>query len=72
MAIYTKYGEKVINQSLRVDRDCMFNDKIVRVWATLEGQTAEKQYWISDLIGDKKKEVRDVINSNWENGNAAK
>jgi len=72
MAIYTKYGDKVINQSLRVDRDCLFNDDIVKVWATLEGQTTEKQYWISDLVGDKRKEVRDVINGNRRNGNAAK
>jgi len=64
MAIYTKHGEKVINESLRVDQDCLFNDEIVKVWATVEGETAEKQYWFSDLVGDRKTEVRDVINSN--------
>jgi hypothetical protein len=64
MAIHTKFGEKVTNESLRVDQDCVFDDEIIKVWAKLEGQTDEKQYWISDLIGDSKKEVRDVINSN--------
>jgi hypothetical protein len=62
--IRTKYGERVINDSLRVDGDCMFNDKIVKVWARIEGQTAEKQYWLSDLVGGKKREVRDVIDAN--------
>jgi len=49
----------------------MFNDQIVKVWATLEGQTAEKQYWLSDLVGDKKTEVRDVINANSKKRQAA-
>ena len=71
MAVRTKYGERVINESLRIDGDCMFNDQIVKVWATLEGQTAEKQYWLSDLVGDKKTEVRDVINANSKKSQAA-
>lgn len=64
MAIRTKFGENVISESLRVDQDCLFDGNIVKVWATLEGQTTEKQYWISDVIGQDKKEVRDVINAN--------
>ena len=64
MAISTKFGENVISDSLRVGQNCIFNDEIVKVWATLDGQTAEKQYWISDLIGDRKKEIRDVIHAN--------
>lgn len=64
MAIHTKFGETVINESLRIDRDCLFDGDIVKVWARVEGQADEKQYWISDLIGDRKKEVHDAINSN--------
>ncbi|HEY6252023.1 MAG TPA: hypothetical protein VI685_18865 [Candidatus Angelobacter sp.] len=64
MAIHTKYGEKVINESIHTDQDCLFDGDIVKVWATLEGQATEKQYWISDLVGDRKKEVFDVIKSN--------
>lgn len=64
MAIFTKHGEKLINESLRVDGDCIFNEEIVKVWAVIEGQATEKQYWVSDLVGDRKKEVRDVINAN--------
>jgi hypothetical protein len=37
---------------------------IVKVWAKLEGQADDRQYWISDLIGDKKNEVRDVVKAN--------
>ena len=64
MAIHTKFGDTVINESLRVDRDCLFDGDIVKVWARIEGQADEKQYWISDLFGERKKEVRDVIKSN--------
>ena len=67
MAIRTKLGENVVSDSLRVDRNCIFNDEIVKVWAKLEGQNDEKQYWISDLIGDHKNEVRDVIKANLKN-----
>jgi len=64
MAIRTKFGEAVITESLRVDQECLFDGGIIKVWAKLEGQNDEKQYWISDLIGDHKKEVRDMINAN--------
>lgn len=72
MTIRTKFGDNVTSRSLRVDQDCLFNDEIVKVWATIEGQTAEKQYWISDLIVDKKKEVSDLIRANWNNPHDAK
>ena len=64
MAIRTKHGANVIQESLRVDRDCVFKDEIVKVWAVLEGESAEKLYWLSDLVGDKKHEVHDVLRSN--------
>jgi hypothetical protein len=64
MAIRTKFGETVISESLHLDQDCLFDDDIIKVWAKLEGKNDEKQYWISDLVGDRKKEVRDVINAN--------
>lgn len=68
MAIYTKYGEKLVNESLRVDAGCMSNDEVVKVWATVEGETAEKLYWISDVIGDNKREVQNVIQANLKKG----
>lgn len=68
MAIYTKYGEKLVNESLRVDAGCMSNDKVVKVWAVVEGETAEKLYWISDVIGDNKREVQNVIQANLKKG----
>lgn len=71
MAIRTKFGDNVINQSVRVDQDCIFNNEIIKVWATLEGQAIEKQYWISDLIGDQKREIRDVIKSNMKKRGSA-
>jgi hypothetical protein len=64
MAIRTKLGNKVINESLRIDQDCLFRGEIVQVWAILQGQTTEKKYWISDLVGDAKNELQHVLNSN--------
>lgn len=64
MAIRTKFGENIISESLRVDQGCLFDGDIIKVWAKLEGQNDEKQYWISDLMADNKKEVRHVINAN--------
>ena len=72
MAIYTKHGEKIINESLRIDSDCMFDDEIVKIWAIVEGETGEKQYWFSDLHGDRKREVQDVLDSNLKKREAPK
>lgn len=55
MAIHTKFGDQVVTESLRVDRDCLYDGDIVKVWTKLEGQTEDRHYWISDLIGDEKK-----------------
>jgi hypothetical protein len=67
MAIYTKLGEKLLNGSLRVDKDCIYDGEIVKVWGTVEGETTERHYWYSDLRGDKRHEVRDVVNANLKN-----
>ena len=64
MAIRTKFGDKVVSESLRVDKDCLYDADVVKVWARLEAQTDDRQYWISDLIGDKKNEVRNVVKAN--------
>ena len=64
MAIYTKFGGKVIQESLRVDQDCIFSGEIVKAWASVDGEAGEKQYWLSDLVGDAKREVRDAIRAN--------
>ena len=64
MAIRTKFGETLMNDSLRVDQDCLFDGDIIKVWAKIEDQNDEKQYWMSDLVGNGKREVRDVINAN--------
>jgi hypothetical protein len=50
VAIRTKFGDNVISESLRVEKDCIYDADIVKVWAKLEGQADDRQYWISDLI----------------------
>lgn len=64
MAIRTKFGEKVVSESLRVTQDCLYDGNIVKVWAKIEGQIEDRRCWITDLIGDEKNEVRDVIKAN--------
>jgi hypothetical protein len=64
MAIHTKFGDKIIGESLRVDNDCIFDGDIIKVWATIEGEIQERQYWLSDLIADRKREIRDVLAAN--------
>lgn len=64
MAIRTKFGENVISESFRIDKACLYDGDIVKVWAKLEDQTDHRQYWVSDLIGDRKKEILDVVKAN--------
>jgi hypothetical protein len=64
MAIHTKFGDKIISESLRVDNACIFDGDIIKVWATVEGETQQKHYWLSDLVTDKKREIRDVLAAN--------
>ena len=64
MAIYTKHGERISNESLRVDNDCMFNGQIIKVWAKVVGEPNERQYWFSDLRCDQKGEIQSVLKAN--------
>ena len=62
MAIYTKHGYMIINDSIHVDRSCYFDSKLLKIWALFEGATAEHQFFISDLKADNgKTEIDDVI-----------
>jgi hypothetical protein len=45
MAIYTKYGEKVLNETLRIHADCIFDGDIVKISGSIEGENAPKQFW---------------------------
>ena len=72
MAIHTKFGDKIINESVHADQDCVFHGEIVKVWAIMDGQTTPKQYWISDLVGDRKKELCDAIHANLKKRGSAK
>lgn len=60
MSIYTKTREKII--SLSIDRDCYYNEDLVQVWATVEGELETKRLlYISDLREDNKGEIKDVV-----------
>jgi hypothetical protein len=60
MSIYTKTGEKIIN--VGIDRDCYYEEDLVQLWATVEGELEMKRLlYISDLKEDKKGEIKDVV-----------
>lgn len=62
MAINTKHGHRIINGSIRVEASCYFDEKLLKVWALVEGATTERQFFISDLKGDNgDTEVTQVI-----------
>ena len=43
VTIRTKFGANVISESLRVEKDCIYDADIVKVWAKLEGQADDRQ-----------------------------
>jgi len=62
MAIYTKHGYMIINDSIHIDHSCYLDNKLLKVWALFDGATAEHQFFISDLKADNgKTEIDDVI-----------
>lgn len=62
MAIYTKYDQTIINDSIHTDGSCYFDEDLVKIWARVQGAASERQFFISDLKADKgKAEVDDVI-----------
>lgn len=65
LAIYNKFGRKVLNDSISVDGDCYFGDRPIKIRALLEGRTHPQLIYISDLIADDgKEEIQAVIKAN--------
>jgi hypothetical protein len=65
LAIYTKHGKKIVNESITVDRGCYFGRKIIKIGALVEGEAARRSLYISDLVADNgKREIWDAININ--------
>jgi hypothetical protein len=67
VAIYTKHGKKLINESVTVDSGCYARRKAIKIRACVEGRTDPQYFFISDLSADNgKKEIQDVIDANRE------
>jgi hypothetical protein len=65
MAIYTKHGKKIINDSIHIDGECYFADKVIKMRALVEGETAPRLIYVTDLLADHgKAEINDVIAAN--------
>lgn len=64
MAIYTKQGQKIVNESISIDGECWMGKEVVKIRARTEGDTVEQYFWKSDLRADNDREIRDVIKAN--------
>jgi hypothetical protein len=65
MAIYTKHGKEIIKDSIRVDRDCYHDERLIKIQALVKGATTPQTYYVSDLTADHgAREIEDVVRSN--------
>ena len=65
MAIYTKHGKRLIQESITLDSDCYVGRKAIKIRALVEGQTTLQSFYISDLLADNgKQEIQDAIDAN--------
>jgi hypothetical protein len=62
VSIYTKHGKKVLSETIRIDGDCYFADKVIKIRAVVEGETASRLLYVTDLLADDgRREIEDVI-----------
>lgn len=52
MAVYTKHGHRISDESARIDETCYFADKVVKIRAVPETRKKEQVYWVKDLLAD--------------------
>ncbi len=52
MAVYTKHGLRIPNESARIDDTCYFADKVIKIRAVPENRRKEQVYWVKDLLAD--------------------
>ena len=65
MALYTKYGRKIMNDSIMIDGDCFVGDKVIKIRALVEGGTTLRLLYLTDVLADNgKAEIDDVIRAN--------
>lgn len=65
MALYSKYGRKIINDSIMIDGDCYVGDKVIKIRALVEGKIAPQLFYLTDVLADNgKAEVDDVVRAN--------
>lgn len=62
MAIYTKLGKKVLEDTIRIDGDCYVGDKVIKIRAQVERERVARLLYVTDLLADGgKKEIQDEI-----------
>jgi hypothetical protein len=62
MTVYTKHGQRITNESARVDESCYFGDKIIKNRAMPESKKKQQIYWVKDLLADgAKAEIESLI-----------
>ena len=62
MPIYTKHGKKVLSETINIDRDCYIGDKVIKLRALVDGETAPRLLWVTDLlVDDGRPEIQTAI-----------
>jgi hypothetical protein len=62
VAIYTKLGKKVLEDTIRIDGDCYVGDKVIKIRAQVERERVARLLYVTDLLADGgKKEIQDEI-----------
>lgn len=62
MAVYTKHGQRITSEATRIDENCYFADKVIKIRAVPENRKKEQVYWVKDLLADSGKvEIDDFI-----------
>lgn len=52
MAVYTKHGQRITKEFARIDENCYFGDKVIKIRAVPENRKKEQVYWVKDLLAD--------------------
>lgn len=65
MAIYTKHGKEIVNDSVEADGECYHDEALIKIKARIKGETAPQTFYVSDLKADRgQREIEDVVRSN--------
>jgi hypothetical protein len=62
VAIYTKLGKEVLRDTIRIDGECYAGEKVIKIRASIAGESEPRSLYITDLLADDgKDEIQNAI-----------